>query len=244
MSDAIRKALQRDSNCPELSELFEAMNQDTLDPRRLRAEQHMKSCPGCQTEWALFRQFEAGEVRPDERSHVDYIEQQLKSKRAAERRTQNAPEFRSFWQRFWTPAWMGGFAVAMAALLMTIGLTSQWRTRHSLSGPSEDHQTLRSQSLEILTPLHGLTQPPAEISWKPVEGAATYAITLTEVDGTRIFYTKVTSSSLSLPSNARTLLAQGKLLQLVVTAFDASAREIAHSPIARMQVSLDGASPR
>jgi hypothetical protein len=232
MSDTIQKALHRGADCPELAQLFDAMTQNPADPRRVQAEEHLKTCPCCQTEWSLYLQFEAGEVRPDERAAVDFIVKQVHAKRAAERTT----GLRSSWRRFWTPAWMGGAALAMAALVVAIGLTSQWRARHSSPDTYSDNQTLRSQTLEITTPLHEVTQVPAEIKWKMVPDAVTYSAVLTEVDGTRIFYTKVTLTTLSLPDSVRKLLGQGRTLLLAVTASDSSAREIAHSGIVRIHI--------
>jgi hypothetical protein len=235
MSDTIHNAFRRSNNCPEISQLFEAMEQDATDPRRRLAEEHMQVCPGCQTEWSMFKQFEAGEVRPEEREAVDFIVRTVRARRVAERKERVT--LHSLWQRLWTPAWMGGAAVAMAALILTVGVVTQWRARHSTSEVFSDNQTLRSQSVEFTTPLRDITQAPTTIQWKPVPGANNYAVTLNEVDGTRIFYTNVTSTLLSLPDDTRKLLTQGRVLLLSVTASDASAREIARSGMVRIRVS-------
>ena len=235
MSDIIR-ALKRGDDCPELNELFEAMERDSADPSRRQAEEHMKNCSGCQTEWTLFQQFEAGEPRADEREAVAFIVKQVQAKRAEQRRGEAAEERRSFWQRFLTPAWLGGAALAMAAVVMSIGLISQWQARHATSAVYNDQETLRSEVLEFSTRLDRLTSVPDEIAWKAVPGAASYTVLLTEVDDTKIVYTKVTSLSLSLPDQVRRMLAQGQLLLLTVTASDASGREIARSAIVRMRL--------
>jgi hypothetical protein len=237
MNDQIHKAFKRVNDCPELSDLLDAMQQTPADSRRVMAEQHIKDCPGCQTEWSLFHQFETGQVRPDERPHVDFIVKQVSAARNAERRAERGHYLSTFWQRFWTPAWIGGAALALAAIVMAIGITSQWRARHGAVETDVGQQTFRSQSLEITTQLREITQPPTHIEWKSVPGAANYAVRLSEIDGTRIFYTNVTSPSLPLPDNIFKLLSQGRTLLLAVSAFDSAGTDIAQSGIVKIRLS-------
>jgi hypothetical protein len=236
MNETLRAALRHDHNCPELPQLLAAMDLDAATAARREAELHLKSCPSCQTEWSLFQQFEACEIRPEERDAVESIVKKVQSTRTSLMRSDRPPETPTFWQRLLTPAWIGSAAIAMAALVIAIGVGSQWRARHA--APVEDYGTevLRSQTVEITTPLQNLTEAPPEISWKPVPGAAGYALMLTEVDGTRVFYTKVTSLSLSLPPNIHTLLQSGRTLLLNVTAQDAQARDIARSGNVRIHL--------
>jgi hypothetical protein len=241
MSGLIQTALRRGSDCPELTHFFEALEAASQTPARVQAEQHLSGCPGCQTEWSLYRQFEAAEMRPDERPAVDYIVKQVQSKRAAQRREDRAADRRSSWQRFLTPAitpaWLGGAAIAMAALIVAIGIGSQWRTRHTAPEVYTDNQILRSQLIELTTPLTELTRPPSEIHWKSLPGVTQYTVSITEVDQTRIVYKNITSSSLILPDNARKLLLSARTLLLSVTASDAAGREVGRSQIAKIRVS-------
>jgi len=244
MSHPIQQALQRPRECPELLEFLAAMELAEADPRRQAAEQHRLQCASCQTEWSMYCDFERAEPRADEQASVDYVVRQLESRRKAGAAATQATPFRGIWQRLWasswSPAWMGGAALAAVALILTIGLANQWRSRHPALDAG-DHQTFRSQSIEIVTPLQDLLQPPAEIAWKPVQGAAAYTLKLSEVDGSQVFYTNVTVSALPLPDQPRKLLTQGKVLLLGISALDSAGNEIAHSGTVRIRVN-SGAS--
>jgi hypothetical protein len=236
MNDTMRQALKHDGNCPELPQLLEAMELDPATAARREAELHLKTCPACQTEWSLFQQFEACEVLPEERDVVASIVQQVQASRVTRAGSSPAANVRSFRQRWLTPGWMGVAAIAMAALVMAIGIGSQWRARHASPVDETGTQVLRSQTVEIATPLQDIAEAPAEIAWKPVAGASSYSVMFTEVDGTRVFYTKVTSLSLPLPENTLTLLKHGRTLLLNVTAQDEQGRDIAHSGNTRIHL--------
>jgi hypothetical protein len=233
MNDLMRQAVRRGPQCPELPQLLDAMDQDPATPVRREMEAHLHSCASCQTEWKLFQEFQAADVQQEERESVEYIVRKVAANRPP---LPALPPKPRFWQQLLKPAWIGASVVALAALVMAIGLTSQWRARHTSIVDDGGSSVLRSQTIEITTPLHDLNEVPRDLTWTPVPGATSYDVLFTEVDGTRIFYTKITTPSLLLPSNITTLLAQGRTLILSITAGDRAEREIARSQSERIRI--------
>lgn len=230
--DAFRKALEHGADCPPVETLLE-MIEHGASGDRAGVENHLRFCPACQTEVSLYRTFEAGAVRADERSAVDFIVKRLAQETTPPARQKGATA--SFWQRLFTPAWMGGAALAMAAILVGVGLLPQMRLRHGVEPAMED-QTLRTGTLTVTSPRGDLAEAPNVFEWKPVEGAAEYAVVLSEVDRHAIFYKKVTSSRLLVPVGIRTLIVPGKTVLLEVKAEDGQGRVIAQSGAIRFRI--------
>ena len=212
MSDSLRQALARRPDCPTLEELIEAS---------AAFEEHLGHCHACRAELALFRNFEAGEPAPDERGAVRFIVAQLGQLTAP-------PARETFWQRLFTPRWLGGMALAAAALLVAVGLSSQWRLGHT-SAPATEDGALRSTAVRITSPTGDLNQLPPAIEWRPVPGAVSYAIPCREVDGKVILNTYITSSPLILREPVNKLLVPGKKVLLEVVANDGAGIPLARS---------------
>ncbi len=209
MSDSLRQALARRPDCPALEELIEA-------PATF--EEHLGHCPACSAELALFRSFEAGEPAPDEREAVRFIVRRLNA----------PPAHEPFWRRLFTPRWLGGMALAAAALLVAVGVSSQSRFGYTRPPATEDG-TLRTTAVIITSPAGDLNHLPPAIEWRPVPGAVSYAVTFQEVDGTVIFYKNITSSPLTLPEKVNKLLVPGKRVLLEVVANDRAGMALARS---------------
>ena len=217
MSEVFRRALRHGEDCPPPEAMIEAMEHGAAGHEEIPA--HVKRCPACQTELALFRGFEAGEVKADERDAVDYILRRLRGEESAP-----GP---SLWQRltgFWTPVRMGGFAVAAAALLLTIGLSTQWQSRRGTPETMQENDVLRSAVIRGISPQGDVAAFPDQIRWEPVPGAAEYNVTLSEVDRNVIFHKKFTTPALDVPQEVRTLMVPGKTVLLLITAMDSSGR--------------------
>ena len=150
----------------------------------------------------------------------------------------NAPAAREpFWRRLFSPRWLGGMALAAAALLVAVGLSSQWRPGHT-SAPSTEDGTLRSATVRITSPTGDLSHLPPAIEWRPVPGALSYALTLQEVDGTVIFYKSITSSPLTLPEKVNKLIVPGKRILLEVVANDGAGTALARSGQVSMRLKV------
>ena len=252
MNNGFRQALRHDGDCPPPEELIEAVEHSaTSSGQGLGHEAivaHAKTCPACQTELALFREFETGAVKPDEREAVDFIVRRLRGEADAPvvHARPPAPSLwvPSIWGRlagYLTPVRMGGFAVAMAALLLTFGVSTQWRLRQALTergaGSAAGTEIMRSETIRGIVPTGEVAEFPAEIRWNAVAGAAEYDVTLLEVDQNVIFHKTFTTPVLLVPSGVRKLIVQGKTVLLQITAADASGRPVARSGSTRIHVS-------
>jgi hypothetical protein len=221
MIEDLRKDLSRSPECPGPEELLTALDRAPEDPERLRVEVHARDCASCQTEIALFRDFMSAEVKPEERAAVRAIVADLKRARK--------PQVESWWRRFLQPAWGGGAALALAALIFAVGLSVEWNTRHHAEHHSTDGDVLRSTMIHVTSTSGDVDRLPDEIAWEAVPAASSYAVTLSEVDGTQIFYSTVTTSPLLLPASVHKLVTAGKTVNLRVIARDNKGVEIASS---------------
>ena len=136
-----------------------------------------------------------------------------------------------------SPVRLGGFALAAAAVILSVGLASQWRTRHL--EPVGETGVTRSATIRVETPLDHLAAAPAEIRWQAVEGAGAYEILIAEVDRTVVFHKNFTTPVLPVPLELGSLLVPGKSLTLKITARDAAGKELATSGPLSLRVELD-----
>jgi hypothetical protein len=230
MSMDLREALRHGEDCPAPQVMIEAMEHGGAG-RELIAP-HVEKCPACQTELAMFRGFETSEVRSDEKEAVDFIVRRLRGEREPE------PAI-TFWQGLvgWlTPVRMGGFSLAAAAVLLTVGLNSQFQTRRGVTEPLPESSVTRSALIRGVEPEGEVAEFPRQIRWEAVAGAVSYEVTLTEVDRTVIFHNSFTTPVLEVPAGIRTLVVPGKMVILSIRATDANGIELAQSGQKKIQV--------
>jgi hypothetical protein len=205
---------------------------------RASLEGHLRSCPSCQAELALYRGFQTAEVQPDEREAVEAIAKTL-GPRAREVTTR-----RSFWGRLFEPGprpvWLAGGAFAMAAVLIAVGLSSQSRSQHSSPSVADSDQSLRSSAINVTSPVGDVIEAPRAIEWKPVPEGQHYSVELAEVDGNPIFHKNVTTPEVRLPEEVRTLIKPSKKILLTIEAMDSSGAVLARSGAIAIRV----ANPR
>ena len=237
MNNAIQQALRRGSDCPEVEILLSAL-ENTGDPRHSAMSRHAELCAACSAEWSLYRRFESPALQENEQDAVRHIMARLKAPAAADSRT----EAKSWWRRLTTPGWLGGAAAAMAAIVLAVGIGSEWRAgREPVStgvATGAESGTVRTRSVQVLTTLGDVTKAPDSIRWVPVSGAITYKVEVREVDRTLSFYTITTTPSLALPGEVANLLIPGKTLLVDVLALDARGQMIAESGQLRIRISV------
>ncbi len=232
MSELLKQALKRGPECPALEVLIAALENPNTETG---VRKHVSACPACQSEVALFQGFEAATpVTGEERQAVDFIVARLNER-------MRSPQKESLLTRLFgslTPGRMGAFAMAAAVVILGVGLTTQWRARKV--EPVAETSVVRSAKIRLNTPLENLATAPSEISWYPVAGAATYEVSVAEVDRTVVFYNKFTSSVLQVPAELSRLLLPGKTLAFRVTARDAAGRELATTGDLDLRVEVSG----
>lgn len=233
MDNATSGAFRHGAACPN-TELLLTVMEDPADLRRPSMADHISSCLACQTELELYREFAAGDVRPNEQEAISYVVRSLNKSKSGKTRKLTEP----WWRRLLTPGWMGGMALAAAALITVIGLSWQWREMRNSTTSYDAAPAFRSNSISFATALGEMANVPSEIRWSPVTNAAAYRVEAREVDQSLIFYKRVTSPSLPMPPELRRLLVPGKTLLFSVAAVDSSDRVIAQSGEIRLRISV------
>lgn len=226
--DVVRNALGRTGECPELGDLSTAMEMPVESQQRRSAQAHLSQCARCRTELSLLREFESGELRPNEKDAVEAIASRLKAPAAP----RSAARKRAAW--LWSAP---GFVTALglaAALIVTINVG--WK--RPVETPAYDEQTLRSTRLRAIAPIGDVASVPAEFRWTPVKGAARYTLTVTEVDRTVVFRNEYTQTYIPTPEPVRSILQPGKTLQWTVTAEDSSGAELATTGVQQFRTKV------
>jgi hypothetical protein len=88
---------------------------------------------------------------------------------------------------------------------------------------------LRSSVIETVTPGGRLKAMPSRFAWQPVESAASYVVTLYEVDDSVLFRTTVESSELALPADVASDLHDAVRYRWDVEALDATGAVVGRS---------------
>jgi hypothetical protein len=221
----MKVALSAASDCPTLETLVQSLDLAQPTAERVAAEDHLKNCATCRNELAMFREFESGQELPHEKDDVDWIAQQLADPLARQK-----PKVVEMPLKWWQGGWsspVGWSAMAAAAVLIfAVAVNMPW---HRPAAPVEQPDVLRSVPLRALSPAGDLTQAPTEFQWSPVNGAAAYVVTVSEVDRTIVYQKKVTNTSLPTPYDVGKLIQPGKTLLWVVRAEDSAGREVMSS---------------
>ena len=96
----------------------------------------------------------------------------------------------------------------------------------------------RSALIRGVEPEGEVAEFPAQIRWEAVAGAASYEVSLMEVDRTVIFHNSFTTPVLEVPVNIRRLVVPGKMVVLSIRATDANGVELAQSGQKKIRVRL------
>jgi hypothetical protein len=212
--------------CPPIEILSARLTGAEGNEARITAEVHLGECLHCRTEMDLLCEFEAGAIRPDEAASVKWIAERLKKKRQAP-----AADLTPGWRAPWRmPKLVFGLAGIALMTLLAVGISSEWRLRHSIAQPVPEFgdEAVRSRSVEIVP-------KPGVFEWKPVRGAARYDLVVRTVDGSAIFHNSFTGTTLAFPPEIDGLVKAGKLLEWEVIARDFAGNEIARSGAQRLR---------
>lgn len=215
-------------DCMPLDEIERALALPAESPERRAVEQHVASCPHCQTELALLEGFESGAMRDDEREAVEWIAAGLKSPQP------KATVVEMPRKRPWRSTGLGVFLAVAATIVIAININ--WRRPAEITGDGPD--VMRSASLRGLAPVGETSNPPDSFQWTAVSGAVRYKLTVTEVDRTVVFETTSIGTYTPVPEALRTMLSNGKTLQWIVAAEDSAGKELAQSGLYRFNTKI------
>jgi hypothetical protein len=204
-----------------------------------RERQHLEICARCQSELALWSEFEQSHPAADEGVTVSWIVAELA--RLNQPVSRGAPRTLFGWLS--APMWRWGAAFATVALVTTGVYLLQDRepTPRQLSNTP---QTYRTVQLEVRGPVGDLTAAPGAIDWVALEGAVGYDVEVFEVDRTPLWRTTSSNSHVELPAAVVRQFVPGKAILWEVRARNAANRVIAESGTQRFRVAIAGSSPK
>ena len=215
--DIIRKALHSRSDCVPV---------DRFDSLGSADAAHIASCPRCQTELALYREFTEAVPSESEGAAVEWI--RAETARRWRRARNNSPRLLS---RLWT--WVP--VASIGAVLLLLVLVNRGPSLPELpADPSA--RVYRSAAIEVVEPVGDLQSAPAELKWRPVAGATRYVVRITEVDDTIVWQGVATEARAALPSAVRARIVPAKTLLWSVTAEDARGNAVASSTPEKFRV--------
>jgi hypothetical protein len=211
----LRESLQPGPDCLALERFGEPL---------LPAEAaHVRSCPRCQTELALFTEFETAAASPDEGAAVAWITRELARRRDVEG-PRSAAAGLSVWRRWLVrPAW------AAVALVAAIAVVALWDTAPQVRPFGGGEVAYRTTELKVLAPVGDQKTVPSTFVWDDAPGVVQYNLDLVEVDGTLIWQTSVATTRVTLPSSVLERFVPGKTLRWKVTGRDVAGVVVAES---------------
>ena len=175
---------------------------------------HLAGCPRCQSELALWREFNEPAPRAEDGAAVAWIAQELR------RRSSAHPVAKAAWWQRLMPVPVYRLSGALAASLLLAGGIAVYtlRSHTGVVSDTEGAGALRSQSVVLISPVGDLDSPPAEFRWQPVVAAASYTVEIVEVDRHSVWRSETPQTRFAIPANVRALMAPGKTLLWQVTA--------------------------
>jgi hypothetical protein len=199
--------------CPALETLLNAATDAAV-------KQHLESCAHCRTELAMFQEFEAATPRPEETADLAWVNAELSRKRS-----ETGPSVADRIRAWFTLPRLSMAATALAVLLAAaLYLPNRRGTRLP---DQQESSAWRSGSIAALAPAGDLDRAPASLQWEAATGAASYHVRLLEVDGTEIWSTDTTATTVALPGALAAKMIGGRAFQWDAVARDNGGRKIA-----------------
>ncbi|HET8540647.1 MAG TPA: hypothetical protein VFL83_12330 [Anaeromyxobacter sp.] len=261
--DTLRAALAPSPECPGFEDLA-TFADASADARDRRVAAHVSGCARCRAELDLLAEFEAASPRPEEELPARWITARLEAdvarmtgaaseparatagtarataeQEAAARPEQpRSPAMDRAARRWNMRAVLRPAVVALAAAAAVVVVLNLRRPpAPSLSPDAGAGATVfRSTSVTLVAPEGDVAQAPEALRWEPVPGAASYSVTLTEVDRTEVWRAEVRSPEAPLPPAVRARVVPGKPFLWQVTAKDASGDVVATSSAQRFRM--------
>ena len=216
---ALDRAVHPTPDCIAIERLGEA--------RTAAESAHMKDCVRCQTEFALWQEFDQSSPSADDALAVQWIVAEL-----SRRRAQPA----SAADRAWRWPSLPRFAAAAATLAVTgmIGY-GLWDPEPSVR-VHQDAKVYRTVVVQAIAPLGDVTAAPRVIEWAAVAGAVAYDVQVLEVDRVPMWRGSASEPRIEIPAQVLAQLVPGKTVLWDVTARNASGAVVAESGTQQFRV--------
>jgi hypothetical protein len=219
-------AVSATNDCPGIEVLEQVMEGTVQDPK---TQNHVSTCPHCQSELGLLRRFEYAEASPDEGAAVAWIAAQLQRNQSTTA-TKPARQAIPFWRSFFRVPYMAAAAAVIVAATLGISLY----VSEDFKKPLIDHNIgiggpLRSGQIRLTDPVGNLTKAPEKLDWEAVKGATSYSVAITalDIDHTLVWQGQSSQNSLTVGPELKSKIRPGKPLTWKVTALDSTGKELA-----------------
>lgn len=215
-------AVSATSDCPGVEVLEKVMEGAPADPK---AQQHVVTCPHCQSEIALLRNFLEAEPAEGEGAAVAWIAAQLAKNQQPASAQKSAPVI-----PFWRSMFRLPYMAAAAALFVALGLGISFYINQDAGKPSINHEIGIGPYRGDIHLTGEFTEAPEQLSWDAVKGASNYLVEVTEtdIDHTLVWRGQSSENSITVTPELKAKMRPGKPLDWKVTALDASGKELAH----------------
>jgi hypothetical protein len=196
--------------------------------------QHLAMCTRCQAEFALWRSI----TDPAPRTDDDFAPRVAAE---IERRLPWSGHTHGTARRDWRSGLQRRSLAAAAILLaLTAGYVA-WDPEPSVDEAASVEEGYRS-GIRVVAPTGELDRAPNELTWIAVQGDVRYDVRVLEVDGTLVWSTTSSSSSVDLPTGVKADFLPGKTLVWDVTARNSASGAVAYSGTQHVRVRV--VSPR
>jgi hypothetical protein len=194
-----------DAGCPPPEAYLEAESGALPADARRALDEHADRCPACAAERDLARLWdaapEAAGTRPEDVAFVvSRLEAASPVRRPAANNVTLFPGPRRA-VRAPSPVFTRFAAAAVLILAAGLGFRALYRPQPPLPAP-QTGGAVRSAEIEALAPRGELEEIPRELRWNPWQGALSYRVRLTAVDGTVLWESVVPAPPVRLPDEA------------------------------------------
>ena len=227
--DALDRTLQPTPGCIPIERFGEAWT--------VRENEHLTGCARCQTELALWQEFDSSTPSADEGGAVQWVVAEL-GRRSAQA-PPPIPNRRWWWLE--RPRFAAAAATIGVATLIGYGL---WDPEPVVRMRQDAPQVYRSVRVQAVSPMGDVVAAPRSLEWVPLPGAVVYDVQMLEVDRTSLWRGTASSPRIELPSGVITQLVPGKTLLWEVTARNAAGAVVAESGTQRFRVAAGGGTLR
>lgn len=192
---------------------------------------HVTSCARCQAERALAQSFETDDPTPDEGAAVAWIVSETRRRVFGDPPAAQPLASPARW--FGLPRWTSWAGAALAA---SLGVYLLVGPRVAPPRATDSSPVYRSTGVAVVAPVGDVAAVPLELRWEALAGAARYTVRVREVDGTELWQTTTSQTTVSLPDAVRAAAKPARTLTWRVEAVDTAGAPVGEAATASFRV--------
>jgi hypothetical protein len=233
-----------EAGCPPPEAFLEAEAGALFPEERQRLDEHAARCPACAAERDLARLFDAAPeeagVRPED---LDFVVSRLGEASPVRPVRPKVVPFpgprREVASRSRSRSWVRFAAAAVLVMAAGLGYQAFQVPEPALPEP-EIGGVVRGGEVEAVSPLGEVAEMPGELRWVPLDGAASYRVQLTAVDGAVLWEGTALAPSLRLPAEVAGRLHRAVVYTWTVEALGPAGERLASSGPVTFKAKPDG----